>query len=454
MRFFLSDYLGLAGIDSEDIEALFCALDVDNSADIGFAEFLWCARARVLQRALAFFASRWGGSHTRAARRRLRWRSIARSPRVGCDERLRGRLNRFMLSCEHFLPASAIATLHASGPAARAPRAAMDASPVRAAAAALSDQQSGSSQSTPRRPWEVVRIKPAPPSDHIVSVAPPSRPVAAEEAGGEEAGDVEDIKEVTADLAALEARACGERAALRATEARIAALEGVLQQRLATGGSGVAGEEAKRGEDAPSPMPSGARYRATKKVDALALAEPAPKRGATAARRCGTRDSRDPGKEGIHGGARASRVTRSRVARRRVVTTPVSSPSRFDGRRARTPGRSSIPRKEFTHSCSVVGGGAASRTRAGGADQENPGEQCDTITNICRNFSEANNPPGGRRTRMRSLGYICPDQAKLEHQRRMCAATKIQSVVRQFLTRCFVLTVELQPGSPLRSLLM
>ena len=101
-----------------------------------------------------------------------------------------------------------------------------------------------------------------------------------------------------------------------------------------------------------------------------------------------------------------------------------------------------------------MGGGAASRTRAGGADQENPGEQCGTITNICRNFSEANNPPGGRRTRMRSLGYICPDQAKLEHQRRMCAATKIQSVVRQFLTRCFVLTVKLQPGSPLRSLLM
>ena len=299
MRFFLSEYLGLAGIDSEDIEALFCALDVDNSADIGFAEFLWCARARVLQRALAFFASRWGGSHTRAARRRLRRRSIARSPRVGCDERLRGRLNRFMLSCEHFLPASAIATLRTSGPAARVPRAAMDASPVRAAAAVLSDQQSGSSQSSPRRPWEVVRIKPAAPSDHVVSVAPPSRPVAAEEAGGEEeAGDVEDIKEITAELAALEARACGERAALRATEARIAALEGVLQQQLATGGSGVAGEEAKRGEDAPSPMPSGAQYRATKKVDALALAEPAPKRGATAARRCGTRELERPGEGG------------------------------------------------------------------------------------------------------------------------------------------------------------
>lgn len=294
MRFFLHDYLGMADIDEEDVEALFCAVDLSNSADVGFSEFLWCARARTPARARLRFSTRAAAPkrasaraatdclRTRAARHRSRQRSIARSPRAGCDERPCGRLGRFMLSCEHFLPASVIAALRASGP---------EASAVRAAAAPPD-----------RKPWEVARIAPF---DHAVNATPPSRSVAAEEAGGEEAGNVKDIKEMGVELAALEVRARGERAAFRLTEARIAALENAMQLRLATGGSGIEGEEGKRGEDTPSPMPSGSRYRATKAVDALALAEFPPKRGATAARRCGTRDTRDPG---IHGGACASRV--------------------------------------------------------------------------------------------------------------------------------------------------
>ena len=55
--------------------------------------------------------------------------------------------------------------------------------------------------------------------------------------------------------------------------------------------------------------------------------------------------------------------------------------------------------KRNAHSCSVVGGGAASCAHAGVADQENAGEQCDMLTDICRHLSEANNPTQRRRSR-------------------------------------------------------
>ena len=58
MRFFLHDYLGMADIDEEDVEALFCVVDLSNSADVGFAEFLWCARARTPARARLRFSMR------------------------------------------------------------------------------------------------------------------------------------------------------------------------------------------------------------------------------------------------------------------------------------------------------------------------------------------------------------------------------------------------------------
>ena len=55
--------------------------------------------------------------------------------------------------------------------------------------------------------------------------------------------------------------------------------------------------------------------------------------------------------------------------------------------------------KRNAHSCSVVGGGAASCAHAGVADQENADEHCDMLTDICRHLSEENNNTQRRRSR-------------------------------------------------------
>ena len=67
--------------------------------------------------------------------------------------------------------------------------------------------------------------------------------------------------------------------------------------------------------------------------------------------------------------------------------------------------------KRNAHSCSVVGGGAASCAHAGVADQENTVEQCD-LTDICRHLSEANNPMQRRRSRSFSRDTNSPMQRR------------------------------------------